>query len=93
MKNAQASRFLAYVIASIVLLIIASINIRTSEIRWASIYPFFVLVTLGYQYSVFRKQYVIEKPTLYINVIQWLYLLTLVFSLFLSMMVVIDLIN
>lgn len=88
-----ANRFLIYVIASIVLLIIASSTIQDSVIRWASIYPFFVLITLGYQFREFRKGYLIAKPSLYINVIQWLYLLTLVFSMFLSLMVVLDLLS
>jgi len=93
MKKSQANRFLSYAIASILLLIFASMTIAEEVIGWASIYPFFVLVTLGYQYKVFRGYYLKEKPTLYVNTIQWLYLLILVYSLFLSFMVILDFIQ
>lgn len=93
MKKSQANRFLSYAVASIVLLIAASVSIAENQLGWTSIYPFFVFITLGYQYKVFRGFYLKEKPTLYVNTIQWLYLLILVYSLFLSFMVILDLIN
>lgn len=93
MTKKQANKFLTYAIASIILLVISANSIADNILRWSSVYPFFVLLTLGYQYTVFRSFYLKEKPTLYVNTIQWLYLLILVFSMFLSVMVILDFFN
>ncbi len=87
------SKYLVYALAALVILVFAAIPLSEDRLIWTAAYPFVVVVGLGALFRDFRKAYVGSKPTGAMNAIQLLYLLLLTFALFLSFIVVLELIN
>lgn len=86
-------KYLVYGLAAALMLVVSSIPISEDRLIWTASYPFIVLLGLGSLFVQFRKAYVTQKPTPAMNAIQLLYLLVFAYALFLSFMVILDLIG